>query len=232
MAKGKRRRCLIFLHIFSGACLHHAPPVSNEPMKSDEAYDAFSTRHPPTGDGKYHHSLAFRKYYMTEIIPATFGDKMNWDNDNDLLIRRLKFLEKSPSPFHSSLLRWQKEWGHTRTQIVERLQRLAIWDVRDKHTPGDGSYVHDQWLKSLGYPDIDTVDIDSIPQARLEDFDLPERSKVFASIVSVTHSDARDVLDPDPGDIPLEDKIVPFPGIEETGFQDFMPSNNTPPPPL
>lgn len=168
---------------------------------------------------------------MGEIIPATFGDKMNWDNDNDPLIRQLKFLEKSPSPWHSGLLKWQKEYDHTRTQIVERLQRLAIVDAINKHIPRSGPYIHDQWLKSLGYPDWETVDLDSIPQGRLEDFDIPSEGNVIGEIGSAIHSEAREVLDPDTSDIPLEEKLVPFPGAELSGPQDFMPQNGNPPPP-
>ena len=93
---------------------------------------------------------------MGEIVPIS---GINYDDDKDPLVRRLKFLTKSPSKYHRSILELAMSRNYTRDQVKAKLQRLALIDAEDKYLPGSKSYIHHQWLQTLDPHDVLTYNL-------------------------------------------------------------------------
>lgn len=112
---------------------------------------------------------------LSETIHRSFGEQINYDDDSDPAVRRLKFYANSPSPWHSSLYESCREDSTPRSYLLY-LFRLADQYSTTAHIPGAPGYAHQQWLKSIRY-DPNTYEILG-PRESSETAEITDKARI------------------------------------------------------
>jgi hypothetical protein len=93
---------------------------------------------------------------MGEVVRHSFGEQIDYDDMNDPIVRRLKFLEGSPSRYVASLYEGFRQYKIPRSAV---LRKFAWLDAdQNRFIPGSPPWEHEQWLKSIHY-DPNTYEI-------------------------------------------------------------------------
>ena len=127
---------------------------------------------------------------------------MNWDDENDPLVRELRFLQHSPALYHQTFLTGAQNLNHGRETVRRRLQELHQWDAEGDARPGSDAYLHRQWLNSLAYFNPHTFEFRECD---------PSPAPEVTAITEDTHSRALDVLEQTEPPAQESAKVVSFP---------------------
>jgi hypothetical protein len=134
--------------------------------------------------------------HLSEIIHRSFGEQINYDDDSDPVVRRLKFLAQSPAAGHASLYEHCRYGSAPRSYVLQCFRTIDT--ISSSARPGPGGLLHQQWLKSIRY-DPRTYEILGSTE-----------SSETADIVAGSRAATREVLDAQDPSLVTRSNLLPF----------------------